>query len=265
MPGQTTRIIAGIRGNRVGGPGTGQTTRIPVDDATVPSFAGLLAWYDAQNINLLGNAGINDADPIGTWKNAAATGATYDMVQATAGKRPTFRRVAASGKINNLSAAESTDGLRHMATGAFTLTAQPLKWAWLFRNTATGTQVISSGGAANTNQTLTQAAAYQLFAGTTQSPALVPAANTWEAAVARFDGASSTLNQNGVGASGFGTLGTLGIDQIGCFWNPAETAAAGMIGFLAEMLVWAPVAPAVMPTDAEIIAYFAAKYGATPQ
>lgn len=225
-----------------------------------PGFAGLLAWYDAQNINLLGNAGVNDADPVGTWKNVAATGAAYDLIQANAATKPTFRKIAAAGKINNLSALESTDGLRHMRTAAFTLVPQPLTWAWVFRDTGVGTQVLSTGGGANTNQTLTQGATYQMFAGTTQTPAPVPVANTWETIIARYDAAASTFTQNGVTVSGFGTVGTLGIDKIGVMWNDVETAGAGMIGFLAEMLVWTTA-----PTVAEITAYLNAKYGVTPQ
>lgn len=227
-----------------------------------PGLAGLLAWYDAQNINLLGNAGVNDADPIGTWKNAAATGATLDIVQATAGKKPTFRKIAAAGKINNLSAVESTDGLRHLTNAGYAVVAQPLTWAWVFRSTAAGTQYISSGsnGAGNSNRTLFTGVNPSMFAGTSQSPAGAIAANTWETAIARYDAAASTWTMNGSTNSGFGSVGALGIDSNGLFWDQLEGAGFGFIGFIAECLIWT-----IAPTVAEINAYLNAKYGVTPQ
>lgn len=225
-----------------------------------PGQGDLLAWYDAQNINLLGNVGVADADPVGTWKNAAASGAAYDQIQVNAGTKPTFRKIAAAGKINNLSAVESTDGLRHMQSAAFTLVAQPLTWAWVFRSTTAGTQVLSTGGAANTNQTLFTTVNPSMFAGTTQNPALPIVANTWEAAVARYDAASSTWTLNASTVSGFGSVGTSGIDQIGLFWNPPETGGVGWVGFIAECLIWTTAPPV-----SAIIAYFNARYGVTPQ
>ncbi|HET6283881.1 MAG TPA: hypothetical protein VFH73_23200, partial [Polyangia bacterium] len=232
------------------------TTTIIPDTVAGP----LLAWHDMQNINLLANVGINDADPIGTIKNAATTGATYDLIQAAAGKRSLFRKVADGTKINGLSAIESVGGGKHYQSNAFTLVAQPITWMWVFRNTATGTQVIASGGAANTNQTHSQVTAINMFAGTTQAPALNITANIWQTLIVRYDGAAATATLNGATVSGFGNVGALGIDQIGMLWNPAESAGADFIGFMAEQAIWTG-----NPSVAAIIAYANAKYGANPQ
>lgn len=256
MPGQTSSIRANIR---AGVRGAVLGDRIPPDGNSIPSPGGLLAWYDAQNINLLNNVGILDADPVGTWKNAAPTGAAYDLLQATAGQRPAFRKIAAAGKINNLSAIESV-GAKSLQSSAFTLAPQPLTWALVWRNTAVGTQLVASGNAPNVNQFNTAVTAFSLYAGTSQNPGFAYAANTWETFIVRYDGATSTATLNGVTVSGFGTLGTFGIDLITLFWNAANTGGADMIGLIAECAIWTAA-----PTHAEITAYFNAKYGITPQ
>lgn len=77
---------------------------------TVPTAPGgtPIVWFDASNINLLNNVGIADGDPVGTWKNAASSGATYDPT-ATSFTRPTYRVARIGGKsavvyntVNNL-------------------------------------------------------------------------------------------------------------------------------------------------------------------
>src|SRR6266446_5458351 len=123
--GSATRIRPGYVGGYppLRGPGAqpadGGSARYPSD--LIPPGAAVL-WYDAQDINLLGNVGINDADPIGTWKNKGSLGSAADLLQASAPNRPLFRKIAAVGKINNLSALEG-DGARFMASSAFTVLA----------------------------------------------------------------------------------------------------------------------------------------------
>lgn len=61
------------------------TAFVPGNQAALP------LWLDGFDINLLGNSGISNDDPIGTWKNKGASGAALDVTQAVAGNKPLFK------------------------------------------------------------------------------------------------------------------------------------------------------------------------------
>lgn len=71
--------------------------RNPREAATAPGGSPVL-WFDGSDINLTSNSGMNDGDPIGTWKNKGSGGATYDVTQAVAGSKPLYRVNKINGK-----------------------------------------------------------------------------------------------------------------------------------------------------------------------
>lgn len=231
----------------------------------VPDLPGsALFFFDGDNIDGSHNTTLTDGGTISAWKNLGLMGTSADLAQATAGLRPTFRAIAEAGKLNNRGGVESA-GTKFMATATFTIRQIPITWLIVYKNTASGTQVISCGGATNTNQTLTSGATVQMYAGTTQTPAITPVANKWETLILRYEGANSTARLNTTTVSGFGTTGSTGIDALGLFWNPTNTGAASMIGTIACVAGFSSVSPYTAPSDDEIYAWVTAKYGATPQ
>jgi hypothetical protein len=241
-------VLAGAGSITWGGSGTLRS---------IPPGAPLL-WYDAQDINLLSNAGIADGDPIGTWKNKGVLGAIGDEIQATAGARPLFRRVATPGKINNLSAVEG-DTARFMTTAAIGPFSQPLVIGIVFRPTDLATYVWYSGSAAaQCEMYFTAAANLVMAAGADSNVGLNVAAVTWQSWNGTYNGASSFGRLDGAQ----GVTRTFGSGGLSGFTLFAEGASGGFKakGMIAEAIVCNDGT-----TGAQLETYFAAKYGVTPQ
>lgn len=72
---------------------------------TAPAnLTALVFWVDPFDINLLGNAGIANNDPIGTWKNKGTSGASGDWLQAGGAFKPLFQASGINGHPSILSA-----------------------------------------------------------------------------------------------------------------------------------------------------------------
>lgn len=216
-------------------------------------------WFDGQDINLLGNAGILDADPVGTWKNKGSLGSAGDIVQGTAGTRPIFRKIAAAGKINNLSAVEG-DGTRFINGSAFTALVQPVLLAVVFKVTdLTVTHTVFDGGGATSNLSIISGTgAVQLFSGAAGLPGQTIPAATWETCVALFSGAASWSRLNGAQSANI-NAGTNQSTSASLFDIASGTIMKGMIE---EFLLWNG---GTLPSGADIEAYLNAKTGVTPQ
>lgn len=220
----------------------------------LPPAGTLPLWYDAQNINLLNNVGINDGDPIGTWKNAGIVGVPGDLIQGTALNKPTFKKLGLIGKLNGLSTVNFA-GANWIGVAAGLTINQPDLIAIVLKATMSNGFVAyqPSAGA----QQLSQAAGpvWHLFAGTDQDTTGSASLNVYHAVLTTWNGASTVFRTddaaNVVGNPGIanGTGFTLGANPVG---------GTPMTGEIVECLVYT----GVLPTTASVEAYFNAKYGA---
>jgi hypothetical protein len=223
--------------------------------------------YDAGNVDGQNNATHDPVQSLFAWKNVASgvnsLGSAADLAPPGDGSlAPTLHKVAQPGVLMNRAAVES-DGTKGMASPDISVENQPLTWAWVFRSDISSTQVISAGGSTLTNQlTVDSAGNLSMYAGISANPAGSAAieANKWQSLIIKIDGASSQGMLNGVLTDSL-NFGTNGIDSIRMFWNSPRSAGVGMIGYIAELLVYGAGAP----TPAQIAEYFNRKYGINPQ
>lgn len=92
----------------------------PQDVPTAPAnLAGMPMWLAGWDVNLALNVGIADNDPIGTWKNKGAGGATYDVTQGTAADKPLFKLSRINGRPGLLfDASDTLVGINPVAQSA---------------------------------------------------------------------------------------------------------------------------------------------------
>lgn len=216
-------------------------------------------WFDAQNIDGTMNSSLIDGQAIGTWKNLGSIGSAGDVVQATAGNKPAFRLVAASGKINNKSAAEAIDNVRKMASGAFTSQNQPYVVAAVFRNNSgVGVATVMGNNAATTKFYSNAGGPMTMEVSGTNFTDGTPTVGSFHMMTGTVNGASSELRVNA--ASTLGTTGATAFGTAVCLFD--SNAGQNMTGFLVEALFYFGGGT---PTLASIETYFVSKYGAFPQ
>lgn len=252
-------MSAHILGPPIGGI-TGLLTAVnPGPPAPTPPGTPSL-WYDAQNIDGLNNSSLVDGQVIGTWSNRGSLGSSGNVVQATAGLKPTYKQVASSGKLNNKSCVRS-DGARSMQSGALTTLTQPTLIAAVALTTsvAAGIRWIIDGRTTQRDAMGQNGSPVEIFAGTFIQPGQNWSANTYQNVDCTFNGASSVCDMDGTASSSFNP-GAGGLDGVTLF---SDLAAGSLwIGDIVEVLVYNGGG---QPTAAAVRAYFTAKYGATPQ
>lgn len=237
-------------------PAGGGSARYP--QASAPPGAPQF-WFDAQDINLLGNAGIANLDPIGTWKNKGSLGASGDIVQGVAGQRPKFSLVASAPKINSLSAVRFTAaGSTFLTSASVASMPQPNLVAIIVRRSASADGVWFDGLTGHRHQIWYDSVAnkFSLFAGTVVNANVGPTLNGYDLVVATFNGASTALRVNLSAA----TIGNPGANDMTGATIGSNSDPSGYIdGDVVEALVYNGTLP--LATDVE--AYFQAKYGST--
>lgn len=218
-------------------------------------------WFDGQDVDGLGNsnAALIDGQQIGTWVNKGSLGVGANAIQATAGIRPLFRKIAAAGKLNNLSALEG-DGTKQLASAAFASQAQPMTWAIVARSTGVAAQIFFSGpGGGHAHQLFLGGLAISIFAGSIVATGQSIVANTFHHLGMVGNGASSSGNKDGVSV---GPVAGGANDVTGVSIFADTTPASFLIGFVAELIAWQGASP---PSLAAIASYLTTKYGAFPQ
>lgn len=223
-------------------------------------------WFDAQDVNLLGNAGLANNAPIATWSNKGSFGATANAVQATGANQPLFKTVAQAGKLQGLSAIRFDGSNDNLKTGVVATIAQPNIWAVILRLSSVATdQNMVDGRVPPTNRNaiifdFTVSGKLQMYAGTARS-LITPTVNAYHMLICTFNGASSSaradLNTVALG----GSPGTAVVDGVCLGSEP--TPSAFMNGDIVELLGYNGTAPNVLPDPLAIEAYFKAKYGAS--
>jgi hypothetical protein len=216
-------------------------------------------WYDAQDINLGGNAGINDGDPIGTWKNKGSAGVAGDLTQAVGGSRPALKKVGLAGKLNNLSTVQFSGGTKSIAVAAGLTINQPDMVTIVVKTTnAALAQAFYQFGAGYSQQfAVSGAGLWQLYAGTQYTSALAITANSYFLLLTTWNAASTVFRINKVGDPGITTPGANNATGLTLGFDPVAPGSP-MTGEIAEMLVHT----GTPPTAANVEAYYDAKYGA---
>lgn len=256
------------------GPGlglTGLVTSLTPSGSYVPlGLDALAAWHDAQNVDLSNNSTLVNLQALGTWKNAStglvSIGAAGDIAQATAGSKPRWDAVAVSGKIGNRPAVECIDGLRAMASSAFTTIPQPYQVAFVWRPTKATVQVVTTGGgSAGITPQIWTAAAANLFVNAKSPAAVVDTgmavtANTFHTAIININGASSFVRVDGVQSANFDvattTTGFVGSLILFNSTSAGGATGAGFIGYLCDHRIYA-----TPQNGASLEADFAARWG----
>lgn len=216
-------------------------------------------WYDAQDIDLLGNTTMVDAQAVVTWKNKGTLGAAGDLGQGTGALRPVFRLVATSGKLNDKSAVQS-DGTQWMVSPAFTTQVQPTLIAIVFRATdlVPAFSVLYDG--ISDHQSIWYAGstgAISIYAGSIVASSQTVVTTTWETCLTRFAGTGSYNRFNGAQSAALNPgTGTLSACRL--FTDNGSNITKGMI---AEFRLYSGATPDPAQVESELIA----KLGATPQ
>jgi hypothetical protein len=220
-----------------------------------------LTMQDAQNINAANNVGLVDGAAIGTYKNTSpGTGSLGTDTDLAAGAHPfTFRKVATPGFINGLSATES-DGTQFQVSGSGGTNPQPIMVAVAIRPADfVGTRVWFNGNSSTEMLifTLDGSGEIHIYAGSAVATGLVMTVNQWHSVVVKFDGASSSIELDGVAGTG-GNTGTADFDKLEL---NAETSSHGANGMNALTMVWG----GTLPTLAQARNYIYSRLGAMPQ
>lgn len=230
-------------------------------DGVVSSDSPLKFSFDPQNIDGTNNSSLTDGQTIGTYVNLGAYGAAGNLVQATAGSRPFYRLIAASGKLNNLSAVQS-DGARIMSTGACTLFTQPSLVCMIVRSeTLPAIEFFCDGrsGGSTARQTLLQQSGTSQMASNSIVNGGVMQAAKFHMICATYSGAASTLRLDGV-TSGALNPGVFALDGVTLFASLVNSGP--MTGFLGPYRAY--TGPG-QPTAAAVEAEWTTTYGAFPQ
>lgn len=259
-------------------PGTGFTTKWPASGAknwpssasgktwpaasTLPQPPGApIVWFDPQDIDLSSNGTLTDGASIATWKNKGSLGSAWDALQATGATQPTFKKVSAAGKINNLSSVIS-NGSQWMQTAL--QSARPSAnfiMALGFKCTSiASTQFLidgHTGGRSGLATTGTSGALIVTGAGAVTSNKSV-AAGAYDVAVVSFNGASTivTLDGSDSAAVSPSNQALTGVTLFSGVTPPSLVASAELL----DVLIYED-----STTKAQIASFYSSKYGATPQ
>lgn len=261
MPGiPTGNNIPGTGGNVLSSTGNVVSgNNIPSSAAASSSaFAASPLWFSAQNIDGSNNSTLTDGQTIGTWVNLGTLGAAGNLIQATAGLRPTYVLVASAGKLGNKSCVRS-DGTKMMQTAAISAMAQPNLVAAVAMTTtvAGGICCITDGRTAQRHIVGRNAAFVEIYAGSFVIPGGTWAANTYStincnfngaSTVARFNGTQTTINPNTNSLDGLTVFADL---AGGSLWN----------GDIVEVVVNDDGSLTAATAEAQ----FVTNYGALPQ
>lgn len=244
-----------------GSAGTSLAPFIPYNSnlTLTPPLAPSL-WFDAQNVDGLGNSSLTDGQAVGTWVNLGSIGATGNALQATAGAKPAFRKIATAGKLNGLSGIESIDNVRVMNSSAFSSQAQPYVVAAVWRNNnGAGVATVMGNTVANMKWYSNGGSGMKIevSAVSVTSTTLITT-GTYYMGTATVNGASSEER-----IDGSSNLGTTGATAFGTVISLFDSGAGQNItGIIAEILVYFGAGLPALPS---IEAYFTAKYGSFPQ
>lgn len=216
-------------------------------------------WYSANDVNLLGNVGLNDGDAVATWKNKGGLGPAWDLIQSTGAAKPIWKAIASAGLMNNRPCVRGDGVNSYMLTAVNAIQAQPATWALVIKTPGVGTQVVFSGTATNRNQLYMSTLVVTQYAGSGAATGQSITANKYQTHTAIFSGATSHASLDGA-VSGTTSVGTAGFDQVGVFSGPPHPSSL-MAGDMLQLACWL-TSP---PTDAQNVASVTAHYGATPQ
>jgi len=242
------------------GPGDGSFPgRYPdISAGLTPPPGSPIFWFSAQSIDGALNSTLVDGQQIGTWVNLGSTGAGGNLVQATAGLRPTFKLLASAGKINNKSSAlfVPTQWMQTANTATF---AQPNVICAVVRpNTGSGT-VADGNDAVNRNDILLSGSTWQLFAGTAlYNSTLAATANVYHVVRSLFNTTSSTIRANKVTSTAGTSPGAASID--GMSIGVAGDATTPLSGEVVEIVVYGA---GTQPADGLLDSYFDGVYGSS--
>lgn len=214
-------------------------------------------WFDAQNIDGTANSSLVDGQALGTWINGGSTGAGGNAVQATGGLRPTFKKVASAGKLNNLSSVLFTP-TQWMQTANTATFAQPNVICVITKIAAAST-IVDGNDAVNRNDILSSAGTWQQFAGTAlYNSTLASGVGTYHVLRSLYNTTSSTIRANKVTSTPGTSPGAASIDGISL--GVAGDATSPLNGEIVEVVVYGA---GTAPADALLDAYFDAKYGSS--
>ncbi len=215
-------------------------------------------WFDAQNIDGLGNSSLVDGQQIGTWTNLSSLGAAANAVQATGGLRPTFKLLGSSGKINNKSSVLFTP-TQWMQTPNVANQAQPNVICAVMKPIAGNGTIADGNDGVNRNDLLFSGGTFQLFAGTSlYNSAIAATAGSYHVLRALFNAASSTIRVNKATSTAGTSPGTAILDGLSI--GVAGDATTPINGEIVELLVYGA---GTAPADALLDAYFDTKYGSS--
>jgi hypothetical protein len=216
-------------------------------------------FYDVGDVNH-GGAAPGDGSNIASFGNDGSFGVGADLTQATAGAKPFYRAVATAGKASNSPAIQS-DGARWMQSPVIAAQALPCKVGIVFRvEDLAATYVLfdgpAAGGRCGAYVTATTGAIHMIGNGDV-STALNAVAATVHTGVFVFNGASSYLRLDGVQSANINPQPQqLTGFTLGAFFNGSSMWK----GYNWLSGVWMDGT-----SDANIEAYLAARFGATPQ
>jgi hypothetical protein len=161
-------------------------------------------WYDGSDIDGDGsnNALWTDGDPVGEWVDKGSLG--YDVTQATAGLKPTYRATGGYGSTPTLEF-DGDDWLQ--SAGSHTAASQPLTYAAAVE-VPSGTATLSLGGLSTAVRWYMTTTFWTIRSTTTVVTDLARGTG-WHAISARFDGASSWARRSGTQSTS-GNAGTTG-------------------------------------------------------
>jgi hypothetical protein len=217
-----------------------------------------LVRYSSSSVDGNNNSGFVGGQQVGTWINIGSLGATWNVVQAVGGTRPTWLSIGSVGKMNNLPAV-NWNGSQNMASAtSLPIQAQPLTWVVVASATGSGNESYFGGVAPNGNAMLLATLAISIFAGSLPATGQSIVANKIHTLTATMSGAASFGSVDGV-SGGAVPAGANGLDNIilganGAFLN-------NLTGITYEYLIYGASPPSV----AAINAWVASIGGATPQ
>ena len=215
-------------------------------------------WYLASNLNGANNAGVDDADPIGTWTNLGSDGTGSNAVQAVSGARPSYDEVEATLGDKAI----DFDGSDYMQTATIANLWQPSKICLVYRQDsgAVSTNFIEGLNSGNRQSISTSGGGsrdLQIYAGSSvvASGKLITF-GAWHMVIVSFNGAASYVRLDGSQSANLspGTHKLAGLTIGGIY-----SGSSFLNGAMAEVIVY-DNGTSIVDTDVED--YFSSRYGA---
>lgn len=252
-----TELLAALRATGAAGGGAAEWLALELASLSPPPPGTPVFLFDAQNIDGTANSSLVDGQTLGTWINGGSTGAGGNAVQATGGLRPTFKKVASAGKLNNLSSVLFTP-TQWMQTANTATFAQPNVICVITKIAAAST-IADGNDAVNRNDILSSAGTWQQFAGTAlYNSTLASGVGTYHVLRSLYNTTLSTIRANKVTSTPGTSPGAASIDGISL--GVAGDATSPLNGEIVEVVVYGA---GTAPADALLDAYFDAKYGSS--